>query len=126
MNYKDFRKLELPSLEKGAKVTLVKMSDFGYPVAIQLKFDTMFLKDWAQYNNCIQIQGKRPRKRKLSAYLIKPNDNFVLFEGWVELNNWTSVEKDGDVTITSLGTCFDEDNLKIACNIDSKILLSSY
>ena len=127
MNYKDFTKLELPTLEKGTKVTLVKMSDFGYPVAIQLKFDNIFLTDWAQYNNCIQIQGKRPRKRTLDAYLIRPYQNFVLFEGWVEINDTSElISEDNNTTVRSLGTCFDENNLIEACNIEAVVLLSSY
>jgi hypothetical protein len=121
---KDFTKLNLNITSE--KISLVIHSDFGYPIAIQLKLEEIKLKNYAHYENCIYVIGTPKRKRTKMGYLIRPNQDFKIFEGWVVVNETSSVtEKDG-VKITSLGLCFDKDTLKRATNIDAKELISSY
>ena len=110
--HKDFTKLDLTKLKEGDKITIVKMSEFGYPLTIHMKLNRIFLKDWAQYKNCIQIQGKLPRKRKLTAYLMKPHEDFVVYKGFIELKSAeTSFIDELGTRITNMGVCFDNDLL---------------
>jgi hypothetical protein len=113
--YKDFKNIELPEFAKDEKVTIIKQNEFGYPVAMTVKFESLFLRDYAQYRNCLQLQGKRPRARKLSAVLIRPYENFALYRGVVNANDTTKlISDDGVTTMVSLGMCFDEDTLRKA------------
>lgn len=126
MNYKDFSKLELPNIEENQKVTIIKQSEFGFPIAIQIKFKKMYLKDYAQYKNCLRIVGIPNRKRKTFEYMIKPYQDFTIVNGWVDINNYTkTIEENSSVKVTCLGTCFDDNNLKIASNVNAEVLLST-
>lgn len=127
MNYKDFTKLELPNIEENQKVTIIKQSEFGFPIAIQIKFKKMYLKDYAQYKDCLRIVGTPARKRKCYEYLIRPYQDFTIVNGWVDINNYTkTIEENSSVKVTSLGTCFDDNSLKIASNVDAEVLLSTF
>lgn len=126
MLYKDFKKINLEDLKSHNKITILKFSDFGFPIYITLKLEDVFLKNYAQYNNCLQIQGKRPRKRKSSAYLIKPYENFIIYNGFVDIVDYTEKSTEGSVTITKIGMCFDEGNLLKSINTSAEILVSSY
>ena len=113
MTYRDFRNLDLTIFEKGEKITIIKQNDFGYPCAYVFKLDNIFLRDYAQYNNCIQVQGKKPRARKMTAILLKPYDEFAIYRGVVEVKDTSKTISDDVVTrVTSLGMCFDNDTLK--------------
>lgn len=126
MIYKDFTQINLETLKLNKEITILKFSDFGYPICIKLKLEDTFLRSYAQYNNCLQIQGKQPRKRKLSAYLIKPYENFIIYNGFVDIIDYTEKSVEGSVTITKLGLCFDENNLLKSIDTSAEILVSSY
>ena len=126
MLFKDFRKIDLQKINSKEEITILKFSDFGFPICIKLKLESAFLKNFAQYNNCLQIQGKMPRKRKLSAYLIKPYENFIIYNGFVDMVDYTEKSIEGSVTITNLGMCFDENNLLKSINSSAEILVQSY
>lgn len=122
----DLKMLNIDQLEAGDKITLVKQSDFGFPIAIKLKVDKAFYKDYAQYRDCVQIQGKPPRKRKLRAYLVRPNEDFRIYEGFVDVLDTSEViSEDSEVTVRCLGTCFDENSLKKA-SPNGKVLYGTY
>lgn len=111
--YKDFTKLDLTMIEYGEKITLVKMSDFGFPLTIHMKFEASRLRDYAQYKNCLSIQGRQPRKRKSRVWTLNPNDDFVIYKGFVEMENTeTSYIDEEGTKITQMGTCFDRTKLK--------------
>lgn len=127
MNYKDFTKLELPNIEENQKVTIIKQSEFGFPIAIQIKFKKMYLKDYAQYKDCLRIVGIPNRKRKVYEYLIRPYQDFKIINGWVEIHDYTKKTFENEsVKVTSLGFCFDEENLKFASDVDAEVLLSTF
>lgn len=110
MNYKNFKVLDLNLIAEDEKITLVKVSEFGFTQNIQMKFKKMFFKDYAQYKDCILIQGRLPRKRKDSAFLIRPNQEFVIYKGFIEIDDMVKTTKqDNGVVIKELGMCFDED-----------------
>ena len=127
MEYKDFTKLELPNIEENQKVTIIKQSDFGFPIAIQIKFKKMYLKDYAQYKDCLRIVGIPNKKRKTFEYLIKPYQNFKIVNGWVEINDYTKRTFENEsVKVTSLGTCFNDNSLRIASDVNVEVLLSTF
>lgn len=126
MLFKDFKKINLEELKTHKEITILKFSDFGFPICIKLKLEDIFLRNYAQYNNCLQIHGKMPRKRKSTAYLIKPYENFIIYNGFVDIVDYTEKSTEGSVTITKLGLCFDENNLLKSINTSAEILVSSY
>lgn len=126
MIFKDFKQIDLENINSKKEITILKFSDFGFPICIKLKLDNVFLKNYAQYNNCLQVQGKLPRKRKLSAYLIKPYENFIIYNGFVDMVDYTEKTVEGSITITKLGMCFDENNLLKSICTSAEILVSSY
>ena len=126
MTYKNFKEIDLEKLKLNKEITILKFSDFGFPIYIKLKLEDIFLRNYAQYNNCLQIQGKLPRKRKSSAYLIKPYENFIIYNGFVDIVDYAEKSVEGSVTITKLGMCFDENNLSKSINSSAEILVSSY
>ena len=126
MLFKDFRKIDLQKINSKKEITILKFSDFGFPICIKLKLELTFLKNFAQYNNCLYIQGKMPRKRKTSVFLIKPYENFIIYNGFVDMVDCTEKSIEGSVTITNLGMCFDENNLLKSICTSAEILVQSY
>jgi hypothetical protein len=126
MLYKDFTKINLEDLKTHKEITIIKFSDFGFPICIKLKLEDIFLKNYAQYNNCLYIQGNLHRKRKSSVYLIKPYENFIIYNGFVDMVDYTKKTIEGSVTITELGMCFDENNLLKSICSSAEILVQSY
>ncbi len=106
-------KEKLSTIQEGDKITLVKLSEFGYPITIKLKFELAYFGDYAQYKNCLYIQGKQPRKRKSTAYRIKPYDKFALYLDHIDIADFTKSSTDEDgTTTTAYGTCFDYERFK--------------
>lgn len=116
MTYGNFKEFNLEQFKAGDKITLVKESEFGYPIVMNIKLDKIFLKDWAQYNNCVQVQGILKGKRKLLAWLIRPYQTFAIFEGYLSDEDFKDFRKvvsdDSKVTVTSYGTCFADNAIK--------------
>ena len=126
MVYKDFKTINLEELKSHKEITILKFSDFGFPICIKLKLEDVFLKNYAQYNDCLQVHGKMPRKRKSNAFLIKPYESFIIYKGFVDVVDYTEKTQDGSVTVTRLGLCFDENNLLKSIDTSAEILVSSY
>lgn len=125
-NLKNLKEYDLSSIKKDDKITIIKQGEFGYPISIQLKVDSLFYKDYAQYRDCIIIQGKPPRKRKLRAYMIKPHDEFRIYKGLVDIIDTSKViSKSDEVTVTQMGLCFSQDTLEQA-SPKGTLIASSY
>lgn len=128
MTYKDLTQINLEEISKNEKITMVKMSEFGFPIVLNLKLTDLRFKNYAQYNNCLEVVGKLPRKRKDLLYRIKPYEDFVIYPGTItmdEFKDFKKVQESDDVTITEWGTCFDSDTFKDFTNIDKKYLVNS-
>ena len=131
-NYNYFKNINLEEIEKLDKITLVKISDFGFPIVANLKrsktSQLVFFKKYAQYDKCIQVQGLLPRKRKASAFLIRPTDEFAIYEGTITedmFKSFKTITKDDNVTIESWGMCFSDGALdEFISGCDIKPLLT--
>lgn len=124
MKYYDYNKLDLEKLEGLEKITVVKISEFGYPVVINIRkskaCDWAIIKDWAQYKNCIQFQGILPIKRKANAWLVRENEEFYCYEGTITEEQFKSfktiVSENEDVKVESWGPCFSDGALDAFVN----------
>lgn len=71
-------------LVKGEKYTLVYYSEFGFPVADKITFDSFEFCTYAQYSDCIKMIFTLYRRRKIYQKYFY-NTSFLIFEGWQEL-----------------------------------------
>ena len=130
-NFKDFSKINLTKIQGLEKITLVKISDFGYPIVCNLKLDSnqTRLEDYAQYKNTLVVIGKLPRKRNLSGFRVRPNEEFYIYEGTITEDEFNSfkkiISKTDTVTTESWGLCFSDGALdKFVSGCDKEPLLS--
>ena len=97
-------------LQEGKRYTLVRLNDFGFPVAQKLTFHSMKSRTYAQYGDVMEIIFTPYRKRTQYRELLY-NCSFMIFEGWQDLKEEDATEtiKDnGNVKITkSKYGCFD-------------------
>lgn len=86
------------------KVTLVKFSEFGFPVLINTVIKNVEVKPYAQYNESLRIIHKPKKKRSLFQNIILPKDELLVYDGWlnVDLDSITkvSLKEDDSVKIT--------------------------
>ena len=123
----NLNKINLEEILKNKKITLIKFSDFGFPLVLNLKLTDIRLNDYAQHKDCLEIVGRLPRKRKDRLYRIKPYDRFFIYKGTYTENDFdTYIEtiKTKDVTITKLGTCFDPNSLNKFLNTNFDLLVN--
>ena len=129
--YKNLQELiDIENLKSyiNSKITIIKQSDFGFPQAIQIKLTNAFFKDYAQYSGqfqCLQIEGKPKNCSNIRAYLIRPYQDVFIYEGFVDVNDYTSKTSTSKATITYLGTCFDNNSLIKAANIEANLIAST-
>ncbi|MCR8641523.1 hypothetical protein NV379_02530 [Paenibacillus sp. N1-5-1-14] len=71
-------------LKSGRKVTLIKFSEFGFPVLINTVIDRTEIKPYAQYNESLKIIHKPKRKRSLFSNTILPYQELLIYDGWLE------------------------------------------
>ena len=118
---KTLKDLDLEQFKQDDKITVVKMSEFGFPLVLNLKIDKLYLKDYAQYKDCLYIQGKLSRKRKSRVYMIRPTDEVVIYNGVIDVdyfNTFKTVTKEDNVTTENWGMCFSRGTLEKFTNID--------
>lgn len=76
----------LQQLTQGRKVTIVKYSDFGYPIMFHTVIDRVIVEPWAQYKETLKIVHKPKRKRSLYANRILPDETLLIFDGWIDID----------------------------------------
>ncbi|MET3505571.1 hypothetical protein [Halalkalibacter oceani] len=77
---------EALSAHEGEKVTIIKLSDFGFPVAIQTTLKSSAIESYAQYENTLKIIHKPKRKRTYYSNRIMESDQLIVVNGWINLN----------------------------------------
>lgn len=98
----------LMALKAGHKYTLVKMGDMGFPFALHLELASQKIESYAQYAETVLLIFKLKGKRNLRQIRVLDRDDYLVYEGWIEVNTNMYVEKDesGPLTIQrSLSSC---------------------
>jgi hypothetical protein len=100
---------------EGEKVTIVKFNDFGFPVVFETVLKGIANKPYAQYNEALWITHKPKRKRNLYRNIILPNENILVYRGWlnIDINKsaYTISNEKGMVVQQSKYGCFDDQYL---------------
>ena len=111
--------VNLDFVHQYSRITIVKLSEFGYPIVINLTLDgyedLTGIEKYAQYDETLYFVGKLPRKRKLNGFRIKPNEDVYIYKGTIQEKDFkdfkeTSIEENGTV-ITSFSRCFEDNAL---------------
>ncbi|OZB98046.1 hypothetical protein [Paenibacillus sp. XY044] len=68
------------------KVTLIKFSEFGFPVFINTVINSVEVKPYAQYNESLRIIHKPKKKRSLWQNIILPKDELLVYDGWLNVD----------------------------------------
>lgn len=113
--------IALEQLTPGRKVTIVKLNDFGFPVAFQTVISSVTIEPYAQYNESLKIVHRPKRKRSLYSNRLLPSESVLIYDGWltIDVDKLTNkIVKDTD-TITvkqSRYSSFDKRYLRDALN----------
>ncbi|QWU14406.1 hypothetical protein SAMN04487895_101716 [Paenibacillus sophorae] len=104
------------ALQPQTKVTIVKFTDFGFPVAIQTVIDHVEVKPYAQYKESLKIVHKPKRKRSLYSNTILPYENFIVYDGWINVDidsiTKTVIKETPSMTVTQGNyACFNDNYL---------------
>ena len=99
---------QLYALQVFQKYTLVKMGDMGFCFSIQFELVERRAEPWAQYTETMLLIFKEKRKRNLRQVRLLKRDDFLIYDGWVDVNTEMFVEEDtsGPFTVRkSLMSC---------------------
>lgn len=96
-------------LKPGHKYTLVYLSEFGFPVAQKITFDSMSLTTYAQYSDVVKLVFIPFRKRSKYSQRFY-NSSLMIFDGWQDMDENAiseTLKDDGQIKITkSKYSCF--------------------
>lgn len=73
-------------LQEGRKVTIVKFSEFGFPVVINTVIDSVTVEPYAQYRESLKIIHKPKRKRSLYGLRVLPKESMLVYDGWLDID----------------------------------------
>lgn len=97
------------NLKPGHKYTLVYFSEFGFPVAQKITFDSMSLTTYAQHSDVVKLVFTPYRKRSKYSRRFY-NSSLMIFEGWQDMDESATNEilkDDGQIKVTkSKYSCF--------------------
>ena len=83
---------ELTALKVGHRYTLVKLNDFGFPYKAQLELVEQKITPYAQHRETMLLTFKLKGKRNLRELRIFERDNYLVYEGWIEVDTEMFVE----------------------------------
>ncbi|PYY28331.1 hypothetical protein [Paenibacillus illinoisensis] len=73
-------------LKVGRKVSIVKLSEFGFPQLIHTVIESIKVDRYAQYNNALYITHKPKRKRNTWTDVILPYQHVTVYDGWIDFD----------------------------------------
>jgi hypothetical protein len=76
----------LQSIQPGQKITIVKFSEFGFPIHFQTTVHSITIKPYAQYEETLYILHRPKRKRSLYGTRICPYESFFVYDGWIDID----------------------------------------
>ena len=83
------------------------ISDFGFPIALNLTFDSLRFTTYAQYVDVVELKFLPFRKRKLRRMFLY-NRSFMIYDGWRSLEQNMVMNALDDHFRISKYACFDE------------------
>lgn len=83
---------ELSALKVGHRYTFVKLSDFGFPYSALLELVEIKVEPYAQHAETTVLTFKLKGKRKLRHLRIFNRDEYLVYDGWVEVDTEMYVE----------------------------------
>jgi hypothetical protein len=98
----------------GEKVTIVKFSEFGFPVVFETVLNKVINEPYAQYKESLVLIHKPKRKRTLWKNRILPNESLLVYHGWLNIKDelFYHVTKTAGMTMKeSKYGCFDDQYL---------------
>lgn len=99
-------------LKAGNKYTLVFYSEFGFPVSVQVTFDSMRICGYAQYDDAVLLYYRQKGKRKVVGRYFYGYKKLAIYEGWKELPEdfgFNTIRSNSEYTLKkSKYTSFDE------------------
>lgn len=98
----------------GEKVTIVKFSEFGFPVVFETVLNKIINEPYAQYKESLVLIHKPKRKRTLWKNRILPNERLLVYRGWLNVKDelFYHVTKTAGMTMKeSKYGCFDDQYL---------------
>jgi len=77
-------------MEVGKKYTIAFMNDFGYCSCVQVKLTGVEARSYAQYNDALHLKFRKPRQKKDRGVILYSRKSFVIYDGWVDVdqNMW--------------------------------------
>ena len=111
-NYKELTIFNPGTIEENDLITLVKFNEFGYPNTIYLKMQIAYFDKYEQYENCLYLQGVIKGKRKSVTYILNPYDLFVIYKGFINIEDFRTYKTWNNCEIANYGTCFDYEKFK--------------
>lgn len=111
-------------MKPGGRYTIFRMSEFGFPAAQKITFESMELTTYAQYGDAVALIYKGARKKHSSKCMFY-GGSFAICEGWQDLpeNFGLNVLHSTPEVTTSISKyhCFDarffEDIKQVAKNV---------
>jgi hypothetical protein len=98
----------------GEKVTIVKFSEFGFPVVFETVLNKVINEPYAQYKESLVLIHKPKRKRTLWKNRILPNEELLVYHGWLNIKDemFYNITKTAAMTMKeSKYSCFDKQYL---------------
>jgi hypothetical protein len=98
----------------GEKVTIVKFSEFGFPVVFETVLHKVENEPYAQYKESLVLIHKPKRKRTLWKNRILPNEELLVYHGWLNIKDemFYNITKTAGMTMKeSKYGCFDDQYL---------------
>ncbi|MEK4006364.1 hypothetical protein [Paenibacillus sp. FSL H3-0333] len=100
------------TIQPGQKVTIVKFSEFGFPYAVNTTIDSLVVKPYAQHKDSLYVTHKPKGKRKLWRDVFHPFQDFIVYDGWlnIDIDSLTKKVVSSNSTMTIIQgnyNCFD-------------------
>lgn len=101
-NSKYSKAVEALNALQGEKITILKFSDYGFPIVIHTTLKEASNVKYAQYNESLYIIHKPKRKRNFFSNRIMGSESITVYKGWINIDNKAgyTVERSPDVTVT--------------------------
>ena len=106
----------------GQKVTILKFSEFGYPVQIHCTILDAYLKDYAQYKDILHVEFRPKNKRKDFYFQVQMHTGFIIWLDHVEVekNMYVKYTKSENCEIGESLLSFDPEYLRRALRSTEK------